>query len=788
MHHLNHTTLQGVLEEYKEVFEDTLGTLKGYKAKLHIDQTVPPKFCKSRPVPYSMQALVDEELDRLVKDGVIEPIQHSDWAAPIVPVLKSDKKSVRICGDFKQTVNQASHLDKYPIPKVEDLFAKLAGGERFTKLDMSQAYQQLELDEDSKQYVVINTHRGLFRYNRLPYGISSAPGIFQRTMENLLKDIPNTVVYIDDILITGATEEEHLQTLVKVLKRLREAGLKLKKKKCSFFARSVVYLGHKIDAKGLHPMSDKLQAVQEAPQPNNVSELKSYIGLLSYYGKFLPRRSTTLAPLYSLLCKDKCWRWTAQHEAAFLASKELLTSSQVLVHFDPTKPLVLSCDASQYGVGAVLAHRTTEGLEQPIGFASRTLSAAEKNYSQIEREGLACVFGVKRFHSYLYGHKFELITDHKPLLSLFNEKRSISPQASGRIQRWALLLSMYEYTMAFKPTQAHGNADALSRLPLPQTPRDTPQPAETVLMMEHLNSTPITATRIRALTQTDPLLSRVKQFVQHGWPNVVKDDSLKPFWHRKVELSCQDGCILWGNRVVVPKAVREEVLRELHDAHPGETRMKRLARMFVWWPGIIQEIEATVKKCPQCQKNRANPPLAPLMPWHWPTRPWSRLHIDFAGPFQNNMYLVLIDSHSKWIEVHVMPTITASATIKCLRGIFAQFGLPERIVTDNGSTFTSQEFKQFLRKNGIQHTTPPPYHPASNGLAERAVKTFKEGVKKLTGDMHTRIARFLFNYRISPQSTTGVSPAELLMGRRLRSALDLLKPDLESRVSHQQIT
>ena len=266
----------------------------------------------------------------------------------------------------------------------------------------------------------------------------------------------------------------------------------------------------------------------------------------------------------------------------------------------------------------------------------------------------------------------------------------------------------------------------------------------------------------------------------------MEEDKLKPFWHRKVELSCQDGCILWGNRVVVPKAGREEVLRELHDAHPGETRMKRLARMFVWWPRITYDIEATVKKYPECQKNQPSPALAPMIPWHWPTRPWSRLHIDFAGPFLNHMYLILVDSHSKWIEVHVMSSITASATVQCLRGIFAQFGLPERIVSDNGPTFTSQEFQQFLHKNGIHHTTPPPYHPASNGLAERAVKTFKAGVKKLTGNIHTRIARFLFNYRISPQSTTGVSPAELLMGRRLRSALDLLKPDLEKQVTHQQ--
>ena len=257
---------------------------------------------------------------------------------------------------------------------------------------------------------------------------------------------------------------------------------------------------------------------------------------------------------------------------------------------------------------------------------------------------------MKRFHSYIYGRQFELVTDHKPLLTLFDAKRSVSPQASGRIQRWALLLSMYEYSLSYKSTHAHGNTDALSRLPPPKTPRYTPQPMETVLMMEHLNSTPITATRIRTWTHRDPLISRVLQYIQHGWP----EDELKPFWRRKVEPR-------WMYFVVVPKAGCEEVLRELHDAHPGETRMKRLARMFIWWPKITQDIEA--KKCPECHKNQPSPSLAPLIPWHWPTRPWSRLHIDFAGPFLNHMYLILVDSHSKWIEVHVMSSITASATV-----------------------------------------------------------------------------------------------------------------------------
>ena len=263
----------------------------------------------------------------LTKEGIIEPVKFASWAAPIVAVLKADKSSARICGDFRQTVNPVAKLDKYPILNVEDLFATLSGGKTFTKLDLNQAYQQLPLDEESKSYVVINTHKSLFQYTRLPYGVSSAPGIFQRVMESLLQGIPGVVVYIDDILITGATEQEHLHALEEVLNRLEKAGLRARKSKCKFMAPSVDYLGHRIDTEGLHPIPDKVKAVKEAPSPTCVTELKAYLGLLTYYGKFLSNLSTTLASLYSLLQKDYPWRWTNEEERAFEASKELLTSS-----------------------------------------------------------------------------------------------------------------------------------------------------------------------------------------------------------------------------------------------------------------------------------------------------------------------------------------------------------------------------------------------------------------------------------------------------------------------------
>lgn len=789
LHQMTQTSCQrlcDVLEVHGTVFKEELGTLQGAKAKIYVDDNTNPRFFKPRSVPYAMKPKVEAELERLLKEKIIEPVQFSNWAAPIVPVLKPDG-SVRICGDYKLTVNRVSKLEQYPIPKIEDLFAILAGGERFTKLDMSHAYQQVVLDEGSKEYVTINTHKGLFRYNRLPFGVSSAPAIFQRTMEGLLQGIPNVAIYLDDILVTGSTEKEHLQSLTTVLSRLEAAGLRLKRSKCTFLEKEVVFLGHKIDATGLHPVQDKVRAIQQAPAPKNVTELKAYLGLLNYYNKFLPRVSTLLTALYVLLRKDVKWMWGAKQQEAFEASKKLLQSSDVLVHYDAAKELILSCDASPYGVGAVLSHRMPEGVEKPIGFVSRTLTAAEKNYSQLDKEGLGVIFGVQKFHNYIYGRHFTICTDHKPLITLLNEMKAVPQMASPRIQRWAVTLRAYEYTIQYKPGKDHGNADAFSRLPLPESP-PAGMTEDRVLLMDHLDMPPVTASQIRAWIGKDPVLARVREYVLRGWPAQVHETEMRPFFSRKDELSVLDGCILWAARVVIPKPGRVQILNQLHQAHPGSTRMKGLARSYVWWPKIDEDIEMQIKTCETCQIHQKAPAQAPLHPWEWPDKPWRRLHIDYAGPFLGKMFLVIIDAHSKWIDVYPSNTSTASVTIEKLRHSFSTHGLPETIVSDNGTAFLSSEFQGFMKANGISHVTTAPYHPASNGLAERAVQTVKEYLKKTPGNtVEVKLARALFSYRITPQSTTGLSLAEMLMGRKLRSTLDLLQPDLKRKMQKRQL-
>ncbi|XP_043917844.1 uncharacterized protein K02A2.6-like [Protopterus annectens] len=776
-------TLQEVLENNEEVFKEELGTWRGPPAKIHVQENATPRFYKPRPVPYAMKKKVETELERLTKQGIIEPVKFSEWAAPIVPVLKPDD-TVRICGDYKLTVNQVLKLEQYPIPTVEDVFEKLSGGEKFSKLDLSHAYQQVVLEEGSKAYVTLNTHKGLFQVNRLPFGVSSSPAIFQRIMEGLVAGIPKVAVYLDDILLTGRNNCEHLEMLNEVLRRLREAGLRVKRSKCAFMEKEAEFLGYKVDASGLHPLPNKVKAIQQAPAPTNVTELKAYLGLLNYYNRFLPNLSTLLAPLHKLLRKETLWTWQEEQDRAFEQSKELMQSSEVLVHYDSHKDLILSCDASPYGLGAVLAHCMLDGQERPIGFMSRTLTPAESNYSQLDKEGLAVIFGIKRFHKYLYGRKFTVCTDHKPLLSLFNEMKAVPQMVSPRIQRWAVTLRAYEYEIVYKPGTHHSNADALSRLPLPGHLKEE-ETEDRVLMMEDI--TLVSARELSQWTRKDPVLARVFQWVQQGWTTPQVDQVFQPYEVRKTELSVQDGCVLWGARVIIPPPGRRTLLQQLHQGHVGITRMKALARSYFWWPKLDHDIEVAVKGCNICQQHRNSPEVAPLHPWEWPTKPWQRLHIDYAGPFMGAMFLIIMDAHSKWMDAYPVKTTTSTTTIECLRRSFSSQGLPETIVSDNASCFMSEEFKGFLDKNGIVHVTSAPYHAASNGCAERAVQTFKAMMKK-AGDrsMAAKVSRVLFNYRITPQSTTGLSPAEMLQGRRLRSTLDLVRPNIRAKVERTQ--
>ncbi|CAC5379593.1 unnamed protein product [Mytilus coruscus] len=301
------------------------------------------------------------------------------------------------------------------------------------------------MNEESKKYLTINTHRGLYQYNRMLFGVASAPAIWQRTIDQILQGLTGVQCILDDMVITGKNDREHLVNLEKVMKRLEMYNLSVNKDKCKFFKDEIEFCGHKIDKHGLHKTEDKIKAILDTPEP-----------------KMLPR----------LLEKDVKWDWNEECKVSFKRAKDLVTSEQVLCHYDPELPIRLACDASPFGLGVILSHKMQDGTERPIAFASRSLNKAERNYSHIDKEALGIIFGVKKFHTYLYGRKFTLITDHMPLVSIFNPKKGISTTSAARLRRYALFLSGYTYDIEYKNTNKHTNADALSRIPQESTESD----------------------------------------------------------------------------------------------------------------------------------------------------------------------------------------------------------------------------------------------------------------------------------------------------------------------------
>lgn len=778
-----------MLHEFAELFQPELGTIKGVQAQLEVQDDATPKFFRPRSVPYALRGAIEQDLERLEQLGIIEKVRYSDWAAPIVPVPKGDG-GIRLCGDYKVTVNPVLKVDKYPLPTPEDLFATLAGGESFTKLDLSQAYQQIELTPESRRYVTVNTHKGLYRYTRLPFGIASAPSLFQQIMEKILQGIPHVVVYIDDILITGKDEKEHLHILRQVLERLREYGIRLKREKCRLMRPSVDYLGYRIDKHGLHTMPDKVAAISEAPSPQNVKELRAFLGLVNYYGKFLRDLSTINQPLNRLLGQGVPWCWNKACAQAFEQLKVKLASAEVLAHYDPEQPVKLDCDASAYGIGAVLSHVYSDGSERPIAYASRTLSSPERNYAQIEKEGLALIWGVRKFHKYLYGRPFTLVTDHKPLLAILGSHKGLPSLAAARLQRWAVFLLGYTYVLKFRGTNQHCNADGFSRLPRtkPQEVADKFEAATTAFNIHQIKTLPVTPKELAAATITDPELSQVMRYCQNGWPLNVPA-TLQPYRQKQEEIGIEANCLFRGTQVIVPGKLRPQVLAELHTGHPGIVRMKGLARSRIWWPGLAKQVEETVQGCGACQSHQNTPAPAPLHPWPWPKSPWERIHVDFAGPVKGVMYFVIVDSHSKWIEVEPMNSTTTEKTMDVLRSLFARYGLPKELVSDNGPQFTAAAFTEFMSTNGIRHSKSAPYHPATNGAAERVVQTLKNALragKDDTSSINQRLAQFLLAYRTTPHSTTGVPPTDLFLKRSLRTRLDVMRPSLEDKVVAKQ--
>lgn len=780
--------LNVLLEQYKDLFNGELGKFKHSKVHLEVKEKSSPIFFQPRKVPFAFRHKVEEELDKLIANGVLTKVDTAEYGTPLVPILKEDGQ-IRICGDYKVTINKNLKDFNYPLPRIQDIFDKLRGGQTYSKLDLTCAYNQLELDEESKKLVSWSTHKGVFLMNRLPFGVKPASGIFQSTIEKLLLGIPGVVNFIDDIVVTGKDQEEHLANLKLVFERLFDAGLRLNKRKCEFFKENIKYLGFVLSAQGLSKTDERIKAILDAKIPTNVSEVKSFCGLVNHYSIFIKNCADILHPLFHLQKKSVNFEWTDDCQNAVDRIKREIVSNVVLVHFDSKLPIILTCDASNKGLGCVLSHRFPNGLIKPIAFGSRTLTSAEDNYSILDKESLAIIFAVKKFFQYLIGTHFILQTDHKPLLKLFGENQGLPQMAASRLQRWAHTLSGFNYSIQYVKGKDN-QADMFSRLPLNEVD-SLNESANYLNFIGKGSDLPLQYNHIRNVTKTDKILCRVLDAVKFGNLDKLMGTEFDSFRRKGTELTVEQEILMWGYRVVVPEKLRQRILNELHSSHFGIVKTKSIARSYVWWPGIDDDISEMVKNCRSCISVLPNPEKAELIPWKCPGKPWSRIHIDFAGPFLNYYLLVVVDSYSKWIEVIKLTTTTAKVTECKLRELFSRFGIPDLLVSDNGSQLVSKELESFLDRNGIKHKLTPPGHPATNGAAENLVKTVKNSLmaslhymksKSENFDLDLSLCRFLFDYRSAKHCTTNETPAKLMFNREIKTLFNLLKPPTQEQI------
>ncbi|XP_055681836.1 uncharacterized protein K02A2.6-like [Lutzomyia longipalpis] len=759
------SAVKEIRESFPGVFGREIGKCTRITASIHLKPNAKPIFRPKRPVAFHMLPVVDEELQRLQSSGIITPVEYSPWAAPIVVARKSNG-TIRICGDYSSGLNESIEMNNYPIPDPDSLFSRLSNKSVFSHIDLSDAYLQVPMDIESSNLLTIHTPRGLFRFNRLPPGIKSAPGIFQEVVERMLQGIPDVICYFDDICVASSSPEAHFSTLKTVFQRLKDFNFRVR----------------------LEKYPDKCDAIKRMPAPKNVQELRSFLGAIQFWGKFVKGMSELRKPMDDLLKKNARWKWTQQCQKAFIRFKEILTSDLLLTHYDPHLPITIASDASSHAMGCVAYHEYPDGTLKAFYHASRKMTDAEMGYSQIEKEALGIIFAVKKFHRFIYGRNFTLLTDHKPLLSIFGSKKGIPVHTANRLQRWALILLGYDFTIKYTSTTSFGHADVLSRLINNHRQPDDEviiaqildEEYDNVVVQEVTTQLPVNFQMIKDATAASRDLQLLIGYIKGGWPpsqKSIKSREVARYFKIRDALSIIKDCVFYRDRVVVPETFRSKILAQLHEAHPGMSRMKALARSYVFWPGLDEDVETKVRHCSDCATASRSPVKTNLASWPLSTGPWQRIHLDYAK-YKGDYFLLVIDAYSKWPEVFRTSSTTTTITIQKLVEVFARHGLPEVIVSDNGTQFVSDEFQEFCRLNGIQHIRTCPYSPASNGQCERLVDTLKRSLEKQSAQkIDTALQRFLANYRVTPNdyAPAGKSPSEVMYGRKVRTIFDLLK-------------
>ena len=751
-------------EEIKSLFPDLfngIGRLQNaYRIQLSPD-AVPVRHAQRR-VPESVKPKIKEELDRLVKEGIIKHVDTpTEWVNSIVCVTKPDG-TVRLCLDPKD-LNKYIKRQLHYTPTIDDILPDLHDSKFFSVIDAKSGYWNVPLENKSQLLTTFNTPGyGRYCFLRMPFGLISSQDIFQRCMDDLLEDLPKVNPIADDVKIHGCSEIEHDVLLLETLERCRRAGLNLNYAKCDIKKDSIKFFGNILSTAGMKPDVNKVKAIIDMKPPQNKGEVRSLIGMITFLNRYIPNASSLLEPLRSLIKKDIHFKWTEDHDKILRKVKETVASCHTLSYFDREKATMVQADASMKGLGACLMQ---EG--NPVAFASKSLSSAELNYSNIEREMLGVVFALCRFHQYTYGRPVEVISDHKPLESINRKPLSEAPP---RLQRMLLKIQQYNYKIIYQPGRTIPVPDCLSRL-IDTSRQDPEVPGMHIKVHEIALTAESKISLIREQLKLDETLCNLRDFIVNGWPESKSEipASLLCYWSFRDELGYYSGIIMKGTRILIPSSLVPDVLREIHRGHLGIEKCKLRARECVFWPTMNKDITDVVSKCDVCQTN-ALPQhneykLSMQQDSHYPLQ---YVGMDIFEYKQHN-YLLIADYYSSYPWIRKLSNISTQKVVDACKSVFNEFGYPQQIHTDSGTQFLSCEFRAFLQDHNVTYSASSPYYHQSNGKAERFVQTIKQLLKK--SDEQCSVAEAMLIYRSTPLSQNKMSPGELMFGRKLATNL-----------------
>ena len=770
---IQRTRLVELLQSYSDVFAldpSELGVTSVVQHSIHTGEHRPTRQ-PVRRMPFSLRPQVDKLVQEMLTQGVIEP-SASPWASPVVLVRKKDG-TMRFCVDYRR-LNSITKLDEFPLPRIDDTLDVLAGAKYFTALDLASGYWQVAMEPAHQEKTAFITYSGLYEFRRMPFGLVNAPATFQRLMELVLSGLARNccLVYLDDVLVMGSTLEEHNVNLMKVLERIRDAGLRLKPKKCTFAQESLVYLGHVVTAKGIQTDPLKLKAMRAYPVPTDVKSLRSFVGLASYYRRFVPGFAKVAAPLHALTKKDAPFVWGPECQAAFENLKRLLTSSPVLVFPDFTRGFILETDASGTGLGAVLAQEQADGSVRPIAYASRSLLKHELNYGITELEGLGVVWAVRHFRPYLYGHSCVVYTDHQALKSLLN-----TPQPSGKLARWGMALQELDLVIKHRSGKHNANADAFSRAPLSGVCDATGTPARVIA-----NLSTEEEEDLATLQRKDEELKPIIEYLETG---ILPEEEgiAKRLVLTKSQFLVEDSVLYWiasdsTLRVVPPHDMRKRLFQEVHSgrfgAHLRDAKVHSALYKHYWWDGMRADIARWTRACLVCATHNlgraVRPPLCPIPV----AGPFDRVGVDviqFPRSNSGNQYaVVFVDYLTKWPEVFAVPDQSTATIARLLvEEIVSRHGVPAEILSDRGRSFLSALMREVEMLLGIHKVNTSAYHPQTDGLVERYNRTLTAMLAKTVErdgrDWDKQLPYVLFAYRVCCHESTQESPFYMLYGR-----------------------